>query len=132
MKITRIPYAFAITLTAINAATAQTPAGNAMPVTIHNFIRAETDLYMSNIVKDGGFGKFTHAAAMAILGKLDSGFGTDRRVAAFASATARLLRAYAMQMEVLRRLRNGGQQSIRVEHVHIDDGGLAVIGNVKG
>jgi hypothetical protein len=32
----------------------------------------------------------------------------------------------------IERLKNGGQQSIRVEHVHIDDGGLAVIGNVKG
>jgi hypothetical protein len=73
----------------------------------------------------------THMAAMAILGKLDSGFGTDRRIAAFGSAAARLLRAYAMQVEVLRRLRNGGQQIVRVEHVHVNDGGQAVIGNVK-
>jgi hypothetical protein len=32
----------------------------AVPVTADNFIRAETDLYFSNIVKDGGFGKFLH------------------------------------------------------------------------
>lgn len=31
-----------------------------IPVTVDNFIRAETDLYMSNIAKDGGFGKFNH------------------------------------------------------------------------
>ncbi|UFX49113.1 DUF1254 domain-containing protein [Bradyrhizobium sp. 41S5] len=31
-----------------------------MPVTVDNFIRAETDLYMGNIVKDGGFGKLIH------------------------------------------------------------------------
>ena len=31
----------------------------------------------------------------------------------------------------LRRLRNGGQQYVRVEHVHVNDGGQAVIGNVK-
>ncbi len=73
----------------------------------------------------------THAAAMAVLGKLDASFGTERRVAAFASAAARLLRAYAMQVEVLRRLRSGGQQFVRVEHVHVNDGGQAVIGNVK-
>jgi len=30
-----------------------------------------------------------------------------------------------------RRLRNGGQQFVRVEHVHVNDGGQAVIGNVK-
>jgi hypothetical protein len=42
-----------------------------------------------------------------------------------------LLRAYAMQVEVLRRLHNGGQQFVRVEHVYVNDGGQAVIGNVK-
>jgi hypothetical protein len=36
-----------------------------------------------------------------------------------------------MQVEVLRRLRSGGQQFVRVEHVHINDGGQAVIGNLK-
>ena len=36
-----------------------------------------------------------------------------------------------MQMEVLRRLRHGGHQHVRVEHVHINDGGQALIGNVK-
>ncbi len=73
----------------------------------------------------------THAVAMAILGKLDSGFGPERRIATLASAASRLLRAYVMQVEVLRRLRNGGQQFVRVEHVHVNDGGQAVIGNVK-
>jgi len=41
------------------------------------------------------------------------------------------MRAYASQVEVLRRLRNGGQQFVRVEHVHVNDGGQAVIGNVR-
>ena len=48
------------------------------------------------------------------------------------SAAARLLKAYAMQVEILRRMRTGGQQFVRVEHVHVNDGGQAVIGNVKG
>ncbi len=74
----------------------------------------------------------THAAAMAVLANLDARLGTERRVAVFGSAAARLLRAYAMQVEVFRRLRNGGQQYVRVEHVHVNDGGQAVIGNVKG
>jgi hypothetical protein len=72
-----------------------------------------------------------HMAAMAVLGKLDSGFGTERRIAALGSTAARLMKAYTMQMEVLRRMRCGGQQFVRVEHVHINDGGQAVIGNVK-
>jgi len=36
-----------------------------------------------------------------------------------------------MQLEVLRRLRHGGQQIVRVEHVHVNDNGRAFIGNVK-
>ena len=73
----------------------------------------------------------THTAAMAVLAKLDVAFATEQRVAAFGSAAARLMRAYATQVEVLRRLRNGGHQFVRVEHVHVNDGGQAVIGNVK-
>jgi hypothetical protein len=38
---------------------AQTPAGT-VPVTPDNFVRAESDLYLSNVVKDGGLGKFVH------------------------------------------------------------------------
>jgi hypothetical protein len=46
-------------------------------------------------------------------------------------AAARLLRTYAIQVETLRRLRNGGSQFVRVEHVHVNEGGQAVIGNLK-
>ena len=52
-------------------------------------------------------------------------------VAAFGSTAARLMKAYATQVEILRRLRNGGQQFMRIEHVNVNDGGQAVIGNVK-
>jgi hypothetical protein len=41
------------------------------------------------------------------------------------------MKTFAMQVEVLRRLRGGGQQIVRVEHVHINAGGQAIIGNVK-
>ena len=48
-----------------------------------------------------------------------------------ASAAGRLLQAYATQMETLRRLRHGGSHFVRVEHVHINEGGNALIGNVN-
>ena len=73
----------------------------------------------------------THTAAMAVLAKLDIPFTSERRVAVFGSAAARLMRAFASQVEVLRRLRNGGRQFVRVEHVHVNEGGQAIIGNVK-
>jgi hypothetical protein len=41
------------------------------------------------------------------------------------------MKSFTMHVEVFRRLRNGGQQFVRVEHVHVNDGGQAVIGNVK-
>jgi hypothetical protein len=71
----------------------------------------------------------THAAAMAVLATF-AGVHADRNMVARASAAARLLRAYATQVETLRRLRNGGSQVVRVEHVHVNEGGQAVIGNV--
>jgi hypothetical protein len=73
----------------------------------------------------------THTAAMALLGALGGGHGPDRNIAIKASAASRLLRAYTSQVEALRRLRNGGSQFVRVEHVHVNEGGQAVIGNVS-
>jgi hypothetical protein len=73
----------------------------------------------------------THAAATSVLARFGGGGGSDRRVIALASAAARLLRAYSGQVETLHRLRHGGDQYVRVEHVHINEGGQAVIGNVR-
>ncbi len=73
----------------------------------------------------------THAVAMAVLGSLGGGHGPDRNIALKASAVSRLLRAYTAQLEILRRLRNGGTQVVRVEHVHVNEGGQAIIGNVR-
>jgi hypothetical protein len=46
-------------------------------------------------------------------------------------AGARLLNAFANQVEAMRRLRNGGTQVIRVERAEVKEGGQAVIGNLK-
>jgi hypothetical protein len=73
----------------------------------------------------------THTAAMAVLARLGGGSGSERRVAALGSAAARLLRAYSCQVEALRRLRGGGQQHVRVEHVHVHEGGQAVVGSIS-
>ena len=40
------------------------------------------------------------------------------------------MRAFTNQFEAYRRLRHGGDQYVRVEHVHINEGAQAVIGNV--
>ncbi|WP_245330533.1 DUF1254 domain-containing protein [Bradyrhizobium sp. AS23.2] len=45
-----------ISLLAISSAFAQSP----VPVTVDNFVRAESDLYASNLEKEGGLGKLSH------------------------------------------------------------------------
>jgi hypothetical protein len=73
----------------------------------------------------------THIASMAIMARLEGGFSTERRTGLFASAAARLMRTYVAQVEAFRRLRQGGSQFMRVEHVHVNEGGQLVIGNVR-
>jgi hypothetical protein len=73
----------------------------------------------------------THTATMSVLGRLGPATGTQDHVCRFASAAARLMRAFTTQFEAYRRLRHGGDQYVRVEHVHVNEGGRAVIGNVR-
>jgi hypothetical protein len=73
----------------------------------------------------------THIASMALLVRFGGGTGTERRTELFGSATAKLLRTYVSQIEALRRLRQGSSQFVRVEHVHVNEGGRAIIGNVR-
>jgi hypothetical protein len=73
----------------------------------------------------------THTAAMAVLARLGGGHGSERRVIAMATAASRLLRVYAEQVEVLRHLRRGPDQVIRIERVDVHDGGQAIVGGVK-
>jgi hypothetical protein len=71
-----------------------------------------------------------HSAAMVVLARLGPGHGSEKRVAALGSAAARLLTAYTKQVELLRRLRHGARQVVRIEHVNVTEGGQAIIGNI--
>ncbi|MBR1255182.1 hypothetical protein JQ634_15905 [Bradyrhizobium sp. AUGA SZCCT0240] len=73
----------------------------------------------------------SHAAAMAVLSRIGGAHGGDRHVASMAAAASRLLRAYALQLETLRRWRNGASQYMRIEHIHIEPDAQAVIGNFQ-
>jgi len=54
------------------AAARQPLAGDATPVNVHNFIRAESDLYFAKTaLGDGAFGKLKHRRAMASIDKQD-------------------------------------------------------------
>ena len=71
----------------------------------------------------------THCAAMFVLSRVHS--CTQRSISAHSAAAAKLLRAYTLQVETLRRLRSGGAQHVRVEHVHVNDQARALIGPVS-
>ena len=72
-----------------------------------------------------------HAAITNIFTRFHGHFGGERSLAVGATALAKLQNAFAHQLETLRRLRNGGSQVVRVEHVHINEGAQAVIGAVS-
>ncbi len=43
----------------------------------------------------------------------------------------KMLRTFTMQMEALKRYRTGGEQKVIVEHVHVNQGGQAIVGAVS-
>jgi hypothetical protein len=44
----------------------------------------------------------------------------------------RLSRTFIAQMDALKKYRTGGEQKMTVEHVHVHEGGQAIVGNVQG
>jgi hypothetical protein len=46
------------------------------------------------------------------------------------NAFNKLARTFAAQMEALKRYRSGGEQKMTVQHVHVAEGGQAIVGNV--
>ncbi|MCZ6804231.1 MAG: hypothetical protein O7D86_09940 [Proteobacteria bacterium] len=44
----------------------------------------------------------------------------------------KLMRTFTAQVEALKKYRTGGKQTIQVQHVNVNEGGQAIVGNVKG
>lgn len=44
----------------------------------------------------------------------------------------KLARTFATQVEALKRYRTGGEQKVTVQHVNVNEGGQAIVGNVQG
>lgn len=45
--------------------------------------------------------------------------------------TTKLMRTFATQMEAFKKYRTGGKQTIQVQHININEGGQAVVGDVN-
>jgi hypothetical protein len=72
----------------------------------------------------------THSLAMEMLG------GTRRaemlvQMQAHGALAVKLLRTFTAQTEALAKLKRGGEQTVRVEHVHVHQGGEAIVGVVS-
>lgn len=71
----------------------------------------------------------THSMAIECLARARQSDFVDKSIA-FGGMAAKLLRTFTMQAETLAKLRRGGGQTVRVEHVHVHAGGQAIVGNV--
>lgn len=73
----------------------------------------------------------THDVAMKALRKIN--YTSDiNRAEKLGTLATKMLRTYTTQLEALAKLRRGGAQTVRVEHVHVYQGGQAIVGNVQG
>ena len=72
----------------------------------------------------------THVAMIRSTRWLANAGNIDQMQAHY-SGYNKLARTYSMQMETLRKHRNGGKQTVRVERVTVESGGQAVVGNVQ-
>ncbi|WP_342150417.1 hypothetical protein [Methylorubrum sp. SB2] len=71
----------------------------------------------------------THAMAMDMMNLAKQTESIDR-MERYGNLATKFLRTYTTQMETLAKLRRGGEQTVRVEHVHVYQGGQAIVGQV--
>jgi hypothetical protein len=72
----------------------------------------------------------THSLAMEMLGRTRRAETTELMQARGALAT-KLLRTFTAQTEALAKVKRAGEQTVRVEHVHVYPGGQAIVGAVS-
>ncbi len=72
----------------------------------------------------------THILSMEMMRKARH---TDNAVMldSYNNMAVKLMRTFTGQAEALAKLRRGGEQTVRVEHVHVYDGGQAIVGHVE-
>lgn len=72
----------------------------------------------------------THVA-MVRAGRWMANADNLAQVQAHTNGYNKLARTYTAQMEALRKHRNGGRQTVTVQHVNVEGGGQAIVGNVQ-
>jgi hypothetical protein len=72
----------------------------------------------------------THNATMTFARRLNHVENIPQQDSA-ERAFNKLARTFAAQLEALKRYRSDGEQTVRVEHVTVNEGGQAIVGNVS-
>ncbi len=72
----------------------------------------------------------THVAMMNTMTKMNASQHVEA-LEVFDRSYNRLARAFTAQIEALRRHRTGGHSKVTVEHVTVNSGGQAIVGNVE-
>ena len=71
----------------------------------------------------------THMATMRFASRL-AGADNVEQFESAERAYNKFARTYVAQMEALKRYRTGGEQKVTVQHVSVNDGGQAIVGDV--
>lgn len=72
-----------------------------------------------------------HNMAMITLARAILSNQTIEGKQANVNQSTKMLRTYIAQMEAIKKYRTGGQQKMVVEHVHVNEGGQAIVGTVN-
>jgi len=73
----------------------------------------------------------THFCSMEMTGRTQSVEQTQDMLSCNSNMAIKFMKTFCTQLETLNKLRNGGKQTIQVQHVNVQDGGQAVVGNIK-
>ncbi|MHC4072527.1 MAG: hypothetical protein ACYTGS_10920 [Planctomycetota bacterium] len=73
----------------------------------------------------------THNMAMETLERAMLTGQTDIGKELNVKQAARMMRVFVAQMEALKKYRTGGQQKMIVKHIHVNEGGQAIVGTIN-
>ena len=71
-----------------------------------------------------------HKHAMTLMAKA-SEISTATTSETIMNMANKLMRTFATQVEAFEKLKRGGKQVIKVDHVHVHEGGQAIVGNIQ-
>lgn len=105
---------------------------NRVPENIRGLVSMFEDLETQNPVEAMLVSQMAgiHAHIMRLLVRSNEGHSLSATQSLLDMAN-KLMRTFATQVEAFEKFKRGGKQSIKVDHVHVHEGGQAIVGNVQ-